>query len=82
MSLLKRRHPLEVLVAPRNPTDGSLAELGWLDADSARIRVGGHEVRVESTKDGLELTYVQPKTKRAEVSLETSPSVTRLRIRP
>lgn len=52
---------------------------GEIDVESITIRIGLHEVRVESTKEGMELSYVtKPGRKPARVSFQSSESSTKM----
>lgn len=74
---MRFRRSMEVLVQP-----AALSEIpSWMGAESVRVRVGGHEVVLHSTKEGLEVTYETPKGKKPKaVSAEASLEGARLRI--
>lgn len=77
---MRFRRTMEVLLQPSLPSDVPPV---WTEADSVRVRVGGHEVLVSSTKDGLEVVYETPKNKRPKaVAAEASLQGARLRIAP
>jgi hypothetical protein len=78
---LFRKRTLEVLLQPSSPTQDQ-PQADWVDSDSVRVRVAGHEVIIQPTKDGLEVTYSVPKNKKTRgVSAEASLDGASLRIR-
>lgn len=79
---LFRKRTMEVLLQPSSPTQEQ-AQADWVDADSVRVRISGHEVVIQSTKEGLEINYTTPKNKKPSgVSAEASLEGASLRIRP
>lgn len=79
---LFRKRTMEALLQPSSPTQEQI-QTDWVDTDSVRVRVAGHEVLIESTKDGLEVSYVTPRNKKPKgVTAEASLEGARLRIIP
>jgi hypothetical protein len=79
---LFRKRSMEVLLQPSTATQEQ-PPVDWVDADSVRVRVSGHEVEIKNTKEGLEISYVTPKNKKPRgVSAEASLDGARLRILP
>jgi hypothetical protein len=79
MALLKFRRAMEVFLQPSRPT---AEPVPWVDADHIRVRVGGQEIHIQSTKEGLEVTYASPKNKKGSISVETNSEGAKLRITP
>lgn len=77
---MKYKRSMEVLIDPA----GAVAEQpAWVEAAGVLIRVGGHDVVVKTTKEGVEVEYKAPKNKRPKrVSAEASLEGATLRITP
>lgn len=77
---MRYRRAMEVLLQPSTLSSEPSA---WVEADEVRVRVGGHDVYVRSTKDGIEVVYATPRNKKPKaVSAEASLEGARLRIQP